>query len=71
MRWIDTLRYAEEAGASDRDPSTEETVINMPRQDFTRLASGPPNQDEHELAEHVKQRQIALAVAYATAARAR
>jgi hypothetical protein len=71
MRWIDTLRYAEEAGASDRDPSTEETVINMPRQDFTRLLNGPPSEDEHELAEHVKQRQIALAVAYAAAARAR
>lgn len=71
MRWLNTLRYAEEAGASDRDPSTEETVINMPRQDFTGLLNGPPSEDEHELAEHVKQRQIALAVAYAAAARAR
>ena len=71
MRWIDTLRYAEEAGASDRDPSTEETVINMPRQDVTRLVGHPSNEDEHELAEDVKQRQITLAVAYAAAARAR
>ena len=71
MRWIDTLRYAEEAGASDRDPSTEETVINMPRQDITQPVSDSSREDEHELADAVKQRQITLAVAYLAAARAR
>jgi len=70
MGWIDTLRYAGAAGAGHRDPSTEETVINVPRMDNTR-AVGSPAIDEPELADDVKQRQIALAVAYAAAVRGR
>ncbi len=70
MGWIDTLRYAGVAGAEDRDPSTEETVINVPRQDDTRSV-GSPARDERELEDDVKQRQIALAVAYAASTRCR
>jgi len=67
MGWIDALRYP---GVAARDESTEDTVINAPRRDTTR-GPGAPVSDEPKIAEEVKQRQIALAVAYASTARTR
>ncbi|MEP6943698.1 MAG: hypothetical protein ABI981_12220 [Betaproteobacteria bacterium] len=67
MGWIETLRYP---GVVDRDESSEDTVINMPRRDAKRAPEAPVS-DEPAIAEDVKQRQIALAIAYAAATRAR